>query len=670
MDNPAEEFPGSMNKFKFKHGSVVLCSNQNLLNGFEVNHEFVHEPFLATNPQHPSDASPSLDTSLDGDCSFTGDPNVILKYINEMLMEEDLQAKPCMLQDCLALQAAEKSFYEVLCQEDPPSTYQLPPYFDQNIEGRDANVAGRNSIDSSNSYNVVHNLVKSNWNYDERESKSFCIQTSFFDSPSKNFLLPEERNKSYTSPDGSSRRKNHQREDTNNFEEERSNKHPMVYAGEFDSKLLEMFDKILNCPQADSKCESSALHESAGNGGRIKLQHNNHSRGYCSKNQGDKGEKMVDFQNLLTQCAKAVASSDKRTANEVLKQIREHSSPFGDGFQRLAHYFANALEARLAGTGIPVYTPLVSNGTSAADILKAYQVYVTACPFMRMSNYFANRTIGILAQARKATRIHIIDFGILYGLQWPCLIERLAIRPDGPPKLRITGIELPQPGFRPAERVEKIGRRLQNYCKRLNVPFEYNVIAQKWETIQLEDLKIDKNELIVVNCLYWLKNIPNETVAIDCPRDTVLKLIKRIDPDLFVHGVVNGTYNAPYFVTRFREALFHFYALFDMFDANVPCEDHQRLQFEKEIFGRDAMNVIACEGLERVERPESYKQWQVRNLRAGFKQLPIDEELLQNVKNVVKSEYHKDFVMENDGQWMLQGWKGRIVHAISSWRPS
>ena len=55
------------------------------------------------------------------------------------------------------------------------------------------------------------------------------------------------------------------------------------------------------------------------------------------------------------------------------------------------------------------------------------------------------------------------------------------------------------------------------------------------------------------------------------------------------------------------------------------------------------MNVIACEGLERVERPESYKQWQVRNLRAGFKQLPIDEELLQNVKNVVKSEYHKDF---------------------------
>jgi hypothetical protein len=25
------------------------------------------------------------------------------------------------------------------------------------------------------------------------------------------------------------------------------------------------------------------------------------------------------------------------------------------------------------------------------------------------------------------------------------------------------------------------------------------------------------------------------------------------------------------------------------------------------------MNVIACEGLDRVEHPETYRQWQVRN---------------------------------------------------------
>ncbi|BBN67185.1 hypothetical protein Prudu_6S000200 [Prunus dulcis] len=78
-----------------------------------------------------------------------------------------------------------------------------------------------------------------------------------------------------------------------------------------------------------------------------------------------------------------------------------------------------------------------------------------------------------------------------------------------------------------------------------------------------------------------LKHIPDETVMVNSPRDIVLKLIKKINPDLFIHGVVNGTYNSPFFVTRFKEALFHFSALFDMFEASVPREDERRLLFEK-----------------------------------------------------------------------------------------
>ncbi|KAB1206410.1 Scarecrow-like protein 14 [Morella rubra] len=62
------------------------------------------------------------------------------------------------------------------------------------------------------------------------------------------------------------------------------------------------------------------------------------------------------------------------------------------------------------------------------------------------------------------------------------------------------------------------------------------------------------------------------------------------------------------------------------------------------------MNAIACEGLERVERPETYKQWQVRNLRAGFRQLPLDQDILRQVKKTVKSDYNKDFVVDG---WQL-----------------
>jgi hypothetical protein len=80
------------------------------------------------------------------------------------------------------------------------------------------------------------------------------------------------------------------------------------------------------------------------------------------------------------------------------------------------------------------------------------------------------------------------------------------------------------------------------------------------------------------------------------------------------------------------------------------------------------LNTVACEGAERIERPESYKQWQVRSLKAGFKQLPIDEEILQRSIYWKKELYHNDFVVDKDSGWLLQGWKWRIIHAPSSWK--
>ncbi|PRQ34160.1 putative transcription factor GRAS family [Rosa chinensis] len=156
------------------------------------------------------------------------------------------------------------------------------------------------------------------------------------------------------------------------------------------------------------------------------------------------------------------------------------------------------------------------------------------------------------------------------------------------------------------------------------------------------------------------------------PRDVVdLKLIKNINPNLFIHGITNGIYISPFFAIRFKEALLHYYALFDMFEATIPREDKQRMMFKREIYGNDIMNVIACKGLERFERPDTYKKWQIRNVRTGLKQLPSDQERLKKVKNLSKlMGYHKDFRVEEDGHWMLQGWKGRIIVALSFWIPA
>jgi len=376
-------------------------------------------------------------------------------------------------------------------------------------------------------------------------------------------------------------------------------------------------------------------------------------------------EEVVDLRSLLVLCAQAVASDSPSFAKQLVKQIKQHSSPRGDDTQRLAHYFGNALEACLDGTGFQVYSVLSSKRISAKEMIKAYRVHASVCPFEKLTIMFANKSVISLAE--NAETIHIIDFGIRYGFKWPSLISELSRRPGGPPKLRITGIDLPQPGFRPEERVLETGRRLENYCKRFNVPFEFNAIARRWDTIRFEELKIEKNEFVAVNCMFQLEHLLDESVVWNDPRNAVLRLIKKANPDVFVHSIVNGSHDVPFFVSRFREALFHYSALFNILESNIDREDPTRLMFE-ELFGREIMNIIACEGVERVERPQTNKQWQLQNMRIGFRLLPLNPRVIDRLKYRLRNDEHNtNFLLELDGDWVLQGWKGRILHASACW---
>jgi hypothetical protein len=637
--------------------------------------------------------APTLGSSSDEDTAYSSDTNdfshVVFKYINDMLMEDDLGDKTCMLQDCLALQAAEKSLYDVLGEEHPPSSDHRPPCLAQINESADENYTPTTSVQSSvlqsfyspesvfvvpyvhtethsfRQFNGVTGSANKLLPYSHSVKFSSMRKASDPPEPEEEVVADRIQNNGENYSSNQTRgRRNYQYDSNDYLEEGRSKKQPSVS----ESTHWELLDDDFLHSIESGVHISCPLYDNSRSAAYNKFLHNEQLTASHMRMRTLANKRETDQWTQLILCAEAAGRGDQKTASAKLKQIRQHSSPFGDANQRLAHYFANGLEERLAGTGMLLSGPITQNSTTAADILKAYQLYVTICPFRKMTNLCANRTIARVAD--KATSVHIIDFGISYGFQWPCFMYRHSLRPGGPPKIRITGIDLPQPGFRPAERVEETGRRLKRLADRMNVPFEYNAIAQKWETIQYEDLKIarDRDEVIVVNCMYRFKNLPDDTMTSNSPRDAVLKLIKRINPDVFLHGVRNGSYNAPFFVKRFREALFHYSAYFDMLEANAPREDQERLLFEREMIGRDVINVVACEGTQRIERPETYKQWQMRNLRNGFRQIPLHQSIIKRMKSI-KPDYHKDFIVDEDGQWVLLGWKGKIFHAISAWKP-
>ncbi|KAI5680645.1 hypothetical protein M9H77_01872 [Catharanthus roseus] len=103
---------------------------------------------------------------------------------------------------------------------------------------------------------------------------------------------------------------------------------------------------------------------------------------------------------------------------------------------KVASYFIDALNQRIfpASHGINSVTFLPEN-----EIL--YHNFYEATPYLKFAHFTANQ--AILEAFQGHDFVHVIDFSLMQGLQWPSLIQALALRPGGPPLLRITGIGPP-----------------------------------------------------------------------------------------------------------------------------------------------------------------------------------------------------------------------------------
>lgn len=401
----------------------------------------------------------------------------------------------------------------------------------------------------------------------------------------------------------------------------------------------------------------------------------------CLPHGGEKVQHNVDFAFefgddnhlpiLLLKCGEAIKQNDLKVATQIITRLRELSSPNGNGVQRMAHYITNALVAKLSGTGAQLYTSLDNNSPSAGTILRIYRSIVMDVPYMKFGIQFC--TTQILDAFKGATHVHVIDYGILYGLHWPSLIKELGKRPEGPPHLRITGIDhLREPNSTSSERVQETGQRLAKFAKLCGVPFEYIAIAKEWENITLDQLDLREREVLVVNCFFRLQNLLDNQVVPTNPRLHILKMIRTMNPKVFVTGVENASCNEPFFISRLSNTIKHYSIHFDTLDVvTSSTSEKHRIGFEKEILGRQILNIIACEGTSRVERFESYKQWQRCIQRSGFKQRPLPfKNAAQKVNyESILGSYDKRFGIGKDDGWLFIGWKNAIMCAFSTWKP-
>ncbi|KAF8668140.1 hypothetical protein HU200_052431 [Digitaria exilis] len=386
----------------------------------------------------------------------------------------------------------------------------------------------------------------------------------------------------------------------------------------------------------------------------------------CSGRKASRDD-VVDICTLLIACAEAVAANDHMGACELLNQIKKHASETGDATQRLAQCFTKGLEARLVGARGKISQLLIAERPSYVDFLEAYNLYFTACCFNRVAFIFSIMTIMNSMVGKK--KLHIVDYGMRFGFQWAGLLQLLASREGALPEVKITAIGPPKRKSYPAEQIEEIGCRLRKCANKYGLPpFKFHTVTKKWEDVCIKDLDIDIDEVLVVNDLFNFSSLMDESVFFDdpSPRDIVLDNIKKMKPDVFIQSILNCSCGSS-FITRFRETMFYLMALFDILDATIPRESKSRVVLEQFVLGSSAVNAIAVQGVDLVEHPEKYRQWQARNRRVGLRQLPLKSSIIEVVKDEVVKHHHKDFFIGEDGQWLLQGWMGRVLFAHSTW---
>jgi hypothetical protein len=125
--------------------------------------------------------------------------------------------------------------------------------------------------------------------------------------------------------------------------------------------------------------------------------------------------------------------------------------------------------------------------------------------------------------------------------------------------------------------------------------------------------------------------------------------------------------NTAAFFPRFIETLNYYTAMFESIDVTLPRDHKERINVEQHCLARDVVNIIACEGTERVERHELLGKWRSRFTMAGFTPYPLSTLVNATIKTLLENYSDRYRLQERDGALYL-GWMNRDLVASCAWK--
>ncbi|XP_024388062.1 scarecrow-like protein 21 [Physcomitrium patens] len=363
---------------------------------------------------------------------------------------------------------------------------------------------------------------------------------------------------------------------------------------------------------------------------------------------------------LLLSCAEAISNQQIDVAYVFLRRLNGMLGHCTTTMQRLGTVLVDALYARITNSiDSGRYKGLEKDGDVAIlDMLHSFSVIYDYTPFIKFPNLTLNQII--LDAVEGAQHVHVIDLNTGWrGMQWPAVIQSLALRPGGPPHLRITSIGK-------LDDLEQSREKLQDFARNLQVPFEFCPLVVDMKSFDVRLLDLRDWEVLCINSANQFHQLLTWG---DERFHRFLCDLRSLNPRVVAFSENDADHNSPKFLNRFFECLRYYSAVYDALDAALPSGSPALQQVEHLFTGQKIRNIVACEGEDRITRHEPMKNWSRRMELAGFRPMPLSTRAISQARALLEIYFSlSGYNLRTENGILVLGWDNTPLVGVSAWR--
>lgn len=363
----------------------------------------------------------------------------------------------------------------------------------------------------------------------------------------------------------------------------------------------------------------------------------------------------------LIRAAESLDSDDLSLAHVILARLNHQLlCPVGKPLQRAAFYFKEALQSLLLFQSPSDTCPLSAFDT--VQKIGAYKAFSDLSPLFQFANFTANQ--AILEAMDGIGLVHVIDFDIGLGGQWPSLMQEIAIKSRGSAARSLSPLSLRITAVIAEESMEtRLSRDiLCSFARELGIRFQIEFVEFAGiESFALGAIRFVDGEAVAVN---FSPSVFRRTGGSGAA--AFLRVLRRISPQIAVFVDADcrrENAGPPSFRRNFIDGLELYSVLLESLDAAVAVGG-------------------AAEAVRRIERfllrPRIFRSvaaagnrlppWRELFVGSGMVPIQLSEFTDSQAECLLRRVPVRGFHVAKRQASMLLCWQGRELVATSAWK--